>query len=109
MLVRLTALLLGSFLAVTNNAIAEPMVMPIVLQCDTQPGKMISMVQEQYEEQPFFTGQGIFMGGDSRWNDALILSTANPRSGTFSIIMIDPQSGAECMLMVGNKLAPASR
>ena len=108
MLGRLTALLLlGSFLAITNKAHAEPMSMPIVLTCDSEPGAIIHMVQEKYGEAPFFVGEGLFMSMQGKWNKAQVLSTANPTSGTFSIILVEPFSGMECMLLVGSELAPA--
>lgn len=107
MLGRLSALLLGSFLAVTSNAIAEPMVMPIILSCDSEPGRLLNDVQKDYGEQPFFQGKGIFRTPDGEWNNTMILTLANPSSGTFSIIMVDVVSGAECLLMVGNELRPA--
>lgn len=107
MLGRLSTLLLGSILAVTNNAQAEPMAMPIVLSCDTEPGKIVHMVQEKYGEFPFFVGEGIFMMMNGKWNKAQVLSTANPTSGTFSIMIVEPTTGTECMLIVGSNLAPA--
>lgn len=107
MLGRLSALLLGSILAITNNVNANPMVMPIILQCESEGGKMLSMVQEQYGEIPFFTAKGLFQGPDGKWNESILISTVNPSNNNFSLVMVDPVSGAECLLMAGSELRPA--
>ena len=47
------------------------------------------------------------MSVQGKWNKDQVISTANPTSGTFSIILVEPLSGMECMLLPGSKLAPA--
>lgn len=108
MLGRLSALLLGLFLTISNNVNAEPMVMPVLLICDSESGEIINMTQEEYGEIPFFQGQGVFQTQNGQWNTAIILSTVNPDTRTYSIIMVDPISGAECILLVGSQFAPAT-
>jgi len=106
MLGRVLAPLLVFFLT-TASANAEPRMMGIALQCDTEPGKIVQMVQEKYGELPFATGQGIVQNISGAYQSGIVIQTVNPEERSFSIIISDPISGTECLLLPGNSFAPA--
>lgn len=106
MLGRVLAPLLGA-LFLTTPAQAEPTMMGIALHCDSQPGKILEMVQEKYGELPFATAEGVVRNITGPWQTGVIVQTVNPQSLTFSIMIIDPISGTECLLLAGSKFAPA--
>jgi hypothetical protein len=106
MLARVLTVLLVFFLA-TSSAKAEPRMMGIALQCDNEPGKIVQMVQEKYGELPFATGQGIVQNISGAYQSAIVIQTVNPEERSFSIIISDPISGTECLLLAGNSFAPA--
>jgi hypothetical protein len=107
MLERVLALLLGTLFLTTAPAQAEPRMMGIALHCDDEPGTIIQMVQEKYGELPFATAEGIVQNITGRWQPGTIIQTVNPEELSFSIIIIDPISGVECLLLAGNSFAPA--
>lgn len=108
MLARVLAPLLVFFLATASadETKAEPVMMGIALQCDSQPGKIIQMVQDKYGEIPFATAKGIVQNITGRWQSGIIIQTVNPQARSFSIIIQDPQGGTECLLLAGNSFAP---
>ena len=109
MLARVLAPLLVFFLATAsaNDTKAEPMLMGTMLQCDNEPGKIISMVQEKYGEIPFSTAQGVIQSINGSWMQAEVVTTINPSSMSYSVIIIEPGSGTECLLLAGSNFAPA--
>jgi hypothetical protein len=109
MLARVLTVLLGLFLAtaVADETLAEPMLMGTMLQCDNEPGKIISMVQEKYGEIPFSTAQGVIQNINGSWMKAEVVTTINPSSMSYSVIIIEPDSGTECLLLAGSNFAPA--
>ena len=106
MLARVLAPLLVFFLT-TANVQAEPRVMGIALQCDNEPGTILDMVQEKYGELPFATAEGIVQNITGTWQPGVVVQTVNPTAFSFSIIIIDPVTGTECLLLAGNSFAPA--
>lgn len=112
MLARVLAPLLGLFLATftaASAANAAQSVMPIMLQCDTDPGKVLGMVSNQYGELALAQGEGIVQSAISgRFQPAEIYITVNPQTLSYSVIAVDPQSGTECLLMVGSNFRPVS-
>lgn len=109
MLGRVLAPLLVFFLATASadETKAEPRMMGIALQCDSEPGKIVNMVQEKYGEIPFATAEGIVQNITGAWQTGIVIQTVNPTAFTYSIIISDPISGTECLLLAGNKFAPA--
>jgi len=107
MLARILAPLLVFFLATASLAQAEPRMMGIALQCDSEPGKIIQMVQDKYGEIPFAVAEGIVQNITGRWQSGIIIQTVNPEAQSFSIIIQDPQGGTECLLLAGSKFSPA--
>ena len=109
MLAKILAPLLVFFLATASadETKAEPMLMGTMLQCDNEPGKIISMVQEKYGEVPFSTAQGVIQGISGSWMKAEVVTTINPSSMSYSVIIIEPDSGTECLLLAGSNFAPA--
>jgi hypothetical protein len=105
MLGRLSAVLLGIFLAVPINAQAEQFVMPIGLRCDTDANNIIDMVQTKYGEIPFASSQTLVQvvpqGG---WLPGVTMQFINPSSGSFSLIMMDENTGAGCLVIAGQKM-----
>jgi hypothetical protein len=99
MLARVLALLLA--LCLTTQAQAEPRMMGIALQCDNEAGKIITMVQEKYQEIPFATAQGLVQNITGKWQAAEVVVFMHPESRSFSVILIDPNSGTECLLLAG--------
>ena len=107
MLGRLSTLLLGSTLAITTSVKAEQKLFPVLLPCNTEPSSILNLVQDKYEELPFATAQGLVQSQDGEWFNGLVIQTVNPETRTFSVIWIDPQSGAECMVTTGKDFTPA--
>ena len=109
MLARVLAPLLVFFLATASadETKAEPRMMGIALQCDSEPGKIVQMVQEKYGEIPFATAEGIVQNITGAWQAGIIIQTVNPEARSLSIIISDPISGTECLLLAGKKFAPA--
>ena len=103
---KLSTVVLGLFLTLTP-AHAEPMIMGSMLHCDSESGKIISMVQEKYGEIPLATAQGIIQQINGRWVQADVVTTINPTSMSFSVIIIDPATGLECLLLAGQNFRPA--
>ena len=105
MLARVLAMLLA--LSLTTQAQAEPRMMGITLQCDNESGRILEMVQSgNYQELPFASAQGIVQNITGRWQAADVVMTVNPDSRSFSIVIIDPNSGTECLLLAGQKFGP---
>jgi hypothetical protein len=107
MLGRLLIALLGVFLMMPNNSRAESIIMPVLLHCTAETGLLIEESQTQYGEIPFFQGRGAIQGINGSWSQTYVVSTVNPETSTYTIIIIDPISGAECFLMVGAGFSPA--
>lgn len=109
MLGRLSALLLGSILAVTNNAHAEPqpVQMPIALACDMDVQNILSLVQTKYGEIPFAQATGILqLAQNGQWINGNVVQTINPSTKSFSLIIMDPSSGMGCMIIAGRDFQP---
>lgn len=111
MLGRLSILMLGIFLTLSNNAQAEPFRLPVLLACDTDTNKIIDMVQSQYGEIPFASAEGSLqtLGPQGGWLKGNVIQTINPNSGSasFSIILWDPETGAGCLVLAGRDFKPA--
>lgn len=108
MLGKLLIVSLGIFLMLPNysSAQSESMYLPIVLACETQSGTLIDEAQTEWGEMPFFQAQGVIRDLNGEWYDTTVISTVNPVTQTYSIIILD-SSGAECLLMVGRGFRPA--
>lgn len=104
---RVLAVLLGLFLTPATSATAENLLMGIALQCESEPGKILELVQEKYGETPLAVGQGVLQNITGKWQGAEVLMTVNPESKSYSIIIRDPVSGVECILLAGNNFKPA--
>lgn len=109
MLARVLAPLLVFLLATASadETNAEPRMMGLALRCDSEPGKIVEMVQGEYGELPFATGEGIVQNVTGIWQSGIVIQTVNPEERSFSIIISDPISGTECLLLAGKKFAPA--
>ena len=106
MLGRILAVLLVFVLA--TSAHAEPKMMGVITQCDDEPGKVMQMVQERYNELPFSIGEGVIQNIQGAWIRGEMLMFVNPSSGSYSIILREPATGVECLLLAGGKLRPAT-
>ena len=109
MLARVLAVLLVFFLATASadETKADPAMMGTLIQCDTEPGNIIGMVQEKYGEIPFSTATGVVQNINGRWHSAEVLMTINPTSYSYSVIIREPDTGLECLLLAGQNFAPA--
>lgn len=101
MLARVLAVLLA--LCLTTHAQAASRMMGIALQCDDESGTLLSMVQDKYNELPFASAEGLVQNISGRWQTAQVVMTVDPDSRSYSIILIDPNSGTECLLLAGQK------
>jgi hypothetical protein len=104
MLGRLSALLLGSILAVTNSvqAAQQPVQVEVTLACDMDVSNILELVQTKYGEVPFATATGLMqLTNGGRWISGNIVQTINPQSNSFSLIMMDPETGMGCMIIAG--------
>jgi hypothetical protein len=104
MLGRILTVLLGIFLATPISA--EPVSMGIILQCESESGKMFDLTQSKYGEIPLASGEGIFMSLTGQWKNAHMFMTVNPETKSYSIIIVDPETGTECMLLPGGNFRP---
>jgi len=104
---RVLAVLLGLFLTPVTSAKAENLLMGIALQCESEPGKIIELVQEKYGEVPMAIGQGILQNISGKWQGAEVLMTVNPETRSYSVIVRDPVGEVECILLAGNNFEPA--
>ena len=105
MLRRIPTALLGIFLTVPFNAQAEQFVMPIGLRCDTDVNNIIDMVQTKYGELPFATSESLVqVVPQGSWLPGITMQFINPSSGSFSLIMMDEDTGAGCLVIAGQKM-----
>jgi len=106
MLGRVLAVLLGTLILTTGQAKAESLMMGIALQCDSEAGKIMAMVQDKYGEQPFAQAEGLIQNINGKWQKAFVYTFINPHKGSYSIIISDPVSGIECLMLAGEKFMP---
>lgn len=107
MLARVLTVLLGLFLT-TLPAQAEPLSLPLLAHCESEPGDLISKIQNEWGEVPLARGNGIIQSLSGGWMQSEFFIMVNPQEYTVSIIAIDPESGVECLLMVGDKFRPVA-
>ena len=109
MLGRLSTLLLGSILAVTNSVQAEPQPVQaqVTLACDMDVANILGLVQTKYGEIPFATATGIMqLTQNGQWISGNVVQTINPQSKSFSMILMDPATGMGCMIIAGRDFLP---
>jgi len=94
-------------IAAVKIATAEPLMMGIALQCESEPGKIFAMVQDKYGEIPFSTGEVIMQNITGAWQQGRMYTFINPESKSFTMIVVDPISEVECLLVAGKNFAPA--
>lgn len=81
--------------------------MPIMLECDSEPKKLFDLVtNSQYAEQPFAAGKVIIRsavtGGFANVQAYMLVNSV---SRSFSIIGVF-EDGSACLLLNGNSFAP---
>ena len=86
---------------------AEPAPLASIQWCEPEPGKMFEMVQDKYGEQPFIQGSASIQTLQGPWLKGNFYMLMNPDTRTFSIILIDPQSGLECLWLAGGDVVPS--
>ena len=99
-----------SFILVLASSIAqaEPVPFATVQQCETEDsGKIFDLVQNQYSEIPFLEGTTIVQTIQGTWIGADFYMLMNPETRSFSIILVDPSSGIECLWLAGENAAPS--
>lgn len=94
-------------LAVFSTAQADEMSLPTVAQCDTDPKNILKVVEEQYDEVPFVEGDGGIISVNGQYMVTQFYMYLNPESKSFSIVIIDPITGAGCLYFAGNNLIPS--
>lgn len=105
MLARVLIVLLGLGLTAVP-ASAEPMILPMITHCDNEPGKIMSMIQERYQEQPFAQGSGVIQNLKGEWMQVNVYTFLNPQTQSFSMVAVEPQTQIECLLFAGKDFAP---
>lgn len=105
MLARVLIVLLGLSLTAVP-ASAEPMVLPMVTHCDNEPGKIMGMIQEQYQEQPFAQGSGLIQTLQGQLMQVNLYTFLNPQTRSFSMVAVETQTQIECLLFAGKDFAP---
>ena len=98
-----------AFLFGLVSTVAQAEVLPLatVQRCETEPNKMFEMVQEEYGEIPFLQGTTLVQAFPSlEWLNGDFYMTMNPDTRTFSIIVVDPQTGMECLWLGGQNAQP---
>ena len=94
-------------LAVITAAKADTLRLPTLSECDSNPQNIIDLVQEKYNEVPFVEGQGGIISLNGQYMVAEFKMFLNPDTKSFSIVTIDPVTGAGCLYFAGNNLKPS--
>jgi len=98
---RLASIIAGLVL-LTSPLQAQTLPLASVQLCDTEPGRMFAKIQEEYEEIPFLTGDATVQTfPQGQWLKGEFYMLWNPQTGTFSIVLRDPDSGLECLWLAG--------
>lgn len=104
---KLAFLFVAGLVSTANIAQATVLPLATIQNCETEPGKIFEMVQTRYGEIPFLQGKTMIQAFPSLdWLEGDFYMTFNPSTGTFSIIVVDPSSGMEC-LWLGGGAVPA--
>jgi hypothetical protein len=99
---KLAFLFVAGLVSFTNIARAESLPLATVQHCETESGKLFEMVQTRYGEIPFLQGKTVVQAFPTmNWLEGDFYMTFNPSTGTFSIIVVDPSSGLECLWLGG--------
>ena len=106
MLGRALALLLGLFLAAGVSAESAPMMSVQFCELD-EAGKTFSVAQDQYGEIPFLEADTFVTTPQGTFLQANMYLLVNPETKTFSIILVDPVTGVECLWLAGGELEPS--
>lgn len=86
----------------------QPLPFASVQWCEPQAGKMFDMVQDKYGEQPFLQGEATVQTLQGQWIKGNFYMLMNPDTRTFSVILVDPESGLECLWLAGGKVKPST-
>lgn len=79
---------------------------PVMLECDSQPEKIFSLVQNKYGEKPFAAGSILVRSAvTGQFFEAKAFMLVNPDTKSFSLIGMFAD-GSGCMLINGNKFTP---
>lgn len=96
-------------LGFVNIAYADPLPIATAQMCDTEPGKVISMVQDKYGEEPFLVGNTVVQNLRGGWMKGELLMFIHPENHNFSIVITDPITGLECLWLAGDDVQPVYR
>jgi len=79
---------------------------PVMLECDGEPEKIFSLVQNKYGEEPFASGSIIVRSAvTGQFFEAKAFMLVNPDTKSFSLIGMFAD-GSGCMLINGNTFSP---
>lgn len=105
---KLALSIVAGLVCATNIALAaDPLPLATVQWCEPESGKMFDMVQNKYGEIPFIQGSTSVQTMQGSWLKGDFYMLMNPESKTFSIILVDPQSGLECLWLAGGDVVPS--
>ena len=90
-----------------NTVRAETLPMATVQYCETEPGKMFEGIQDKYGEIPFIEGRATVQSLQGKYLEANMYMLMNPETRTFTIILVDPTSGLECLWLAGGDIEPS--
>jgi hypothetical protein len=94
-------------LVVIGQAQAAPAPIATIQQCELEsPGAIFQMVQDKYGEVPMLQGKTMVQSVRGPYLNANLYMFMNPETRTYSIILVDPNTGMECLWLAGGELAP---
>lgn len=92
----------------SSLALSEPVPFATVQQCELEEqGILFDLVQSQYGEIPFLEGKTLVQTIQGTWLEAEFYMLMNPETRSFSVILVDPNSGTECLWLAGQNAAPS--
>jgi len=79
---------------------------PVMLECDGEPEKIFSLVQNKYGEEPFASGNILVRSAvTGQFFEAQAFMLVNPDTKSFSLIGMFAD-GSGCMIINGNTFSP---
>jgi hypothetical protein len=95
-----------ALILVSTLAQAERKRLVVVLECDSDSNRILSMVQgDPYWEQPFSVGRGVLQVAPSGTAPMDTVITVNPQTLTYTIIALF-EDGHACLIVPGSDFAP---
>jgi len=99
------------FLLVANSkaSIANERQFLSVLDCDSDAGVVLNLLDEKYKEIPFAEATGIVRNGQTgRFYTSYVILYVNPETKTWTLVSIFDDDGTGCIVQSGKDFRPAT-